>query len=68
MIRFWLKSSVLVVDLVLLRELLRNATARGPNGDANRVFQKTGLASLFECVVMRASYPYSSVAFAPRPH
>ena len=53
-----------MIDLVLIRELIRNDTARGHEGDVNRIFAQTGLGCLFESILARSSLPYKPVAIA----
>ena len=53
-----------MIDLVMPRELIRNDTARGHEGDINRVFTQTGIDCLFGSILVRASLPYKPVAIA----
>ena len=53
-----------MTDLVLLRELIRNASAVGHNEDVSRVFRRCDLDCLFESIVLRGSMPYPPVAIA----
>ena len=53
-----------MIDLVLIRELIRNDTARGHEDDINRVFAHTGLECLFGSILVRASLPYKPVDIA----
>ena len=47
-----------MTDLVLLRELVKNDTARGHIDDIGRSFHRTGSDSLYESVHVRTSPPY----------
>ena len=53
-----------MVDLVLLRELIGNETARGHDDDIDKVFAQTGFDCLFESILVRASMPYTPVCIA----
>ena len=53
-----------MTNLVLLRELIRNDTARGHSDNVNSIFSWAGFGSLFGGVIVRASIPYSPIAFA----
>ena len=53
-----------MTDLVLLRELIKNESARGHSDDIGRAFAQTGFDFLFESVLVRASTPYRQVAIA----
>ena len=45
-------------ELVFLRDHLRNNGTRGKPEDIARVFKKVRFDTLFECIIMRAAYPY----------
>ena len=53
-----------MTDLVLLRELIKNESARGHNEDLDSVFARCNLDCLFESIIVRAAMPYSPVAIA----
>ena len=53
-------------DLVLLRELVKNDTARGHSDDIDRVAAQTGCGVLFEGALARAASPYQPVDIALR--
>ena len=53
-----------MIDLVLPRELIRHDTARGHEGDINRVFAQTGFDCLIDSILVRASLPYKPIDIA----
>ena len=59
-----LRGYITTIDLALLRELIRNDSARGHDGDINRVLAQTVIDCLFESIPVRASLPYKQVDIA----
>ena len=53
-----------MIDLVLIRELIRNDTARGHEDDISRVFAQTDIDCLFGSMLVRAPLPYKPVAIS----
>ena len=53
-----------MVDLVLLRELIRNDLVRGHTDDIDLVFAQTGFGFLFGSILVIDSLPYRPVAIA----
>ena len=53
-----------MTDLVPLRELIRNQTARGHTEDIERISPTTDRDNLFESVIVRASLPYTPIDIA----
>ena len=53
-----------MVDLALLRELIRNETARGDDDDIDTVFAHACSDCLFGSILVRASLPYRPVDIA----
>ena len=53
-----------MTNLVLLRELIRNDTARGHSDDVNSISHWAGFGSLFEGVIVREVIPYSPITSA----
>ena len=53
-----------MIDLVLTRELVRNETAHGQDGDVDKVSAQTGFGFLFESILVRTSMPYKPIDIA----
>ena len=53
-----------MIDLFLLRELIRNDTASGHEDDIKRVFAQTDIDCVFGSILVRPSLPYKPVAIA----
>ena len=53
-------------DLVLLRDLIKNESARGHSEDMGRVFSRRTIDCLSESIDVRAAMPYSPLSIALR--
>ena len=53
-----------MTDLVLLRDLIRDPSARGHSENVDALSRRLRFESLFGCVITRAAYPYPPVAIA----